>query len=471
MTWYGPYDDWLWRSSAQRDPAGTIRKTPLENATYERGKRMFKHGPRFWAPIAAAALLAALSFGAGASVTRAASACVNPGGTAGCSSTIQAAVDAAKAGDTITVAAGTYKEMVTVSKALTLQGAGAATTTIDATGLDHAIAVQGVSGPAVVTGFTAENANLSGVLLRDSSGITLSNNTVQNNDKSQGPAASGGMGTCTGYPTDGDCGEGINFQGLSDSVISNNLVQGNDGGMLVTDESGPTHDNIIEDNTIQNNPGDCGITLASHPSLTPPSQPGPPSSGGGVWGNTVEDNMIMGNGSAGVGVFDTVPGSADFNNIIEDNTIMNNGLPGVALHLHSSGPILENNVIEDNMISGNGDDLAAGGSPKSGIEIFADATGAAPPITGTLVEGNTISSQDVGVWVGTNATDAAVHDNDLTGSTVGVQNAGTGTVDANWNYWGCAGGPAASGCAGMKGTVGVIAWLPSAPTSSPYSMP
>ena len=51
--------------------------------------------------------------------------CVNPGGTGGCFSTIQAAVNAASPGDQINVAAGTYPEGVNVNKRVTLRGAQA----------------------------------------------------------------------------------------------------------------------------------------------------------------------------------------------------------------------------------------------------------------------------------------------------------------------------------------------------------
>jgi hypothetical protein len=46
---------------------------------------------------------------------------------------IQAAVNAATAGDTIQVAAGTYPEKITIAKDLTITGAGAAATTVDGT--------------------------------------------------------------------------------------------------------------------------------------------------------------------------------------------------------------------------------------------------------------------------------------------------------------------------------------------------
>src|SRR5436309_16038890 len=69
--------------------------------------------------------------------------CVNNGGSNGCYSTIQAAVSAAANHDTIQVAAGTYKESVTVNKSLSLIGAGAGQTIIDLTNFPNGILLDG----------------------------------------------------------------------------------------------------------------------------------------------------------------------------------------------------------------------------------------------------------------------------------------------------------------------------------------
>ena len=58
--------------------------------------------------------------------------CVNPSGSHGCYSTIQAAVNHAAANDVINVAAGTYNEEVDIGIPLSLIGAGANKAVIEA---------------------------------------------------------------------------------------------------------------------------------------------------------------------------------------------------------------------------------------------------------------------------------------------------------------------------------------------------
>lgn len=67
-----------------------------------------------------------------ASPAAAANLCV--GGSAGCFSTIQAAISAARDGDTITIARGTFAGGITVDKSVRLQGAGADRTVISGGG-------------------------------------------------------------------------------------------------------------------------------------------------------------------------------------------------------------------------------------------------------------------------------------------------------------------------------------------------
>lgn len=355
-----------------------------------------------------------LALGTGAGISQAATVCVNAGGTGGCYSSIQAAVTAANPGDTVSVPAGTYNENVLIDKAITLQGAGAATTIINAVTSNpkEGVIVRNVtSGQATVTGFTIQNAALSGLAVFDSSNVTISNNVVQNNDKNLQFDPSTGAGSCKGAAAfdQDDCGEGLHLRGVTSSTIEKNVVQGNAGGILLTDESGADSGNIIRGNTVRDNILDCGITLASHPaSIGPPSTPGGPPTftpGHTIFQNQVMDNVVDHNGAAGIGLFASVPGTATLNNLVQGNTITNNGLPGVTMHSHAPGQNLNGNKIINNTISGNAmgssilgagaGDPDAGDTATTGILIYS----AVIPVADTVITGNRLTDQTIGIWL------------------------------------------------------------------------
>jgi parallel beta-helix repeat protein len=362
--------------------------------------------------------------------------CVNPGGTHGCFSSIQAGVNAVNAGGQVDVESGTYKEDVTVTKALTLKGRGFSSTTVDATGKPHGLEVLGVSN-VNVKGFTFENANFGGVLLHGSR-IQFDHNRVRNNDK--GLVLTPNGPTCPGIPfllDSFDCGEGITIVGLSDSVLADNTVEGNLGGILVSDELDPTHDNTIRHNTVRNNRDDCAITMASH---------GPHNQ---VFNNLVVDNVATGNGGAGVGLFAPIPFTGAHDNVVLNNTLTNNGQAGVAMHSHDINQNVNGNAIIGNTISGNAADQPLTSVP-TGIVISSDP--GAAPILGSKVLFNKISDESIDIWVGISASTVDINMNDLLGSNaIGVDNAGTGDINAEENFWGCDGGPGAAGCSTVQG--------------------
>ena len=168
------------------------------------------------------------------------------------------------------MAHGTYKEDVVIPKSLSLIGENQENTIIDATGKANGINIDGHGNPGlsdvVVSGFTIENANFPGILITNASYVTISGNEVINNDK--GLVTTGPVDTCPGLPTyfqagEGmDCGEGIQLSGVDHSILSGNDVEGNSGGMLITDDTGPTHDDLITgDKVVHNSRFDCGIRL------------------------------------------------------------------------------------------------------------------------------------------------------------------------------------------------------------------
>jgi parallel beta-helix repeat protein len=384
----------------------------------------------------------------------AATLCVNPGGSNGCYKTIGAAVAAAAANDTINVAAGTYKEDVVIGKALSLIGASRTNTTIDATGLANGIYIDGMDNAGlanvVVRGFSVNNANFEGILITNASSVTISDSKVLNNNISLDIVNV----VCPGQPdfetAEGfDCGEGIHLSGVDHSTVANNIVENNSGGILLSDDTGLTNYNVITGNLVKDNPFDCGIVMASHPpaAITGATTPF------GIKHNTIANNTSDHNGTqvpgagAGVGIFTFLPGGTVSGNFISNNRLTNNGLPGVAFHAHGTGEDLSNNIIVGNQISGNGADTDDAATPgTTGINVFGVSA-----ITGTVISQNTITREGQDIVLNTPA-QVDINLNDLVGGGTGVDNIGTGTGDATENWWGCAGGPGASGCTSISGS-------------------
>jgi hypothetical protein len=313
--------------------------------------------------------------------------------------TIQYAVDQANAGDTIDVSAGTYMEQVEVTTSLKLVGHNAV---IDGTDGDsyrpNGIFIHdaGAAGTEV-RGFTVQNAGREAIWVLQTSNVTIDHNTVVHND-AYGPFSDG----CPADSPD-DCGEAIHLESVTDSQVSHNLVQDNVGGILLTDEEGPTAHNEIDHNQVLDNSKDCGITLASHYFTIPgPVDP----ADGGVYENTIEHNTSNNNGAAGIGLFAGPPGAAAWGNVVAHNTANGNGLPGIAIHSHFGFQNAENNVVMDNFVSGNGEDDDAGTGADTGIIVFADTVFHDPPgfpqanpIQSTTVSGNHVSDEHYGIYL------------------------------------------------------------------------
>ena len=176
----------------------------------------------------------------------------------------------------------------------------------------------------LITGVTVLNANYEGILVTNTSYIVISNSHVTNNDQSLNYAAS----TCAGQPVfetneGDDCGEGIHLIGVDHGMVSNTEMDLNAGGILLSDETGMTHDNLLTGNSVHDNALDCGITIASHG----PSPQAASKLPYGVFNNTVIGNTAARNGlvgaGAGVGIYAAGPGNITFGNKVIGNTIVN----------------------------------------------------------------------------------------------------------------------------------------------------
>ncbi len=149
---------------------------------------------------------------------------------------------------------------------------------------------------------------------------------------------------------------------------------------------------------------------------------------------------------------------AAYDNVVIGNRLIANGQPGVAMDAHKAGAIVTSNLIAGNYIARNGADVADNATPGP-TEINIDAGASGEPLTGNTVTGNIIEQEAVDVAVRTSA-QIDIHLNDLLGGGVGVDNQGSGIVNATQNYWGCPSGPGAPGCSTVSGNLIVTSSLP-----------
>lgn len=330
--------------------------------------------------------------------------------------TIAHAVSVAHSGDTVLVAPGTYVGTVTVTKKLDLQATGPGVV-INAAGDLNGIGLGfvfltptsfmpiGNASGSEVRGFTIENATQEGIVAvgRD---LVISGNTLVHNDL--GAFAPAAIGECAAQgQAPGDCGEAIHLGGVTHSRISDNHVTGNAGGILVSDEVGPTGWNTISDNVVVNNFSDCGITLAGHNGSALSSTGKRQPRMGGVYDNKITDNTVSGNGAAGIGFFAGGPGTGVYDNVAWGNRIKGNGLPGVSMHTHSPDADANGNHVIGNWFSDNGVGIPVAhvppGDPGTPVNTTTDidvvSDPGATPITGTVIEDNHIANVKTGIWL------------------------------------------------------------------------
>ncbi len=315
--------------------------------------------------------------------------------------TIAAAVTAAAPGGHIVVCAGTYREDVTVTKPLTIEGIGA---TVDATDQINGFTLPAPAAGTTVEGFTIENAIGEGVLAVSSSDVSIVGNVIENNDKGLTQPNTYAQCTITAQNPTPDCGEGVHLMGTADSKILGNRIKDNAGGVLMTDETGPTDGNVVAHNQVLDNTADCGITLAGHnPAAAPGGVPNP--SAAGVYDNLILDNVSVGNGVLGQGAGVLLAagiaggGGAVYDNTVRGNFLEGNGLAGVTVHNHVPGQDLNGNRIIHNRIGTNnldGDPDFAPVMDPSTTGIFVGTAG--NPLTITIKH-NIIHSNAIGIFL------------------------------------------------------------------------
>jgi hypothetical protein len=337
--------------------------------------------------------------------------------------TIRAALHAAPAGATVAVCRGTYHEQVVITKPVLLTGHHAVINekgvkpnlTVTVPGIGPLKIFAGVvitSSHVRVRGFTVKNALGEGILAAGVNGtihgVAIEHNAVLHNDLGGGvPPASPYFECQPAGPVPGDCGEGVHLLAVAFSSVSGNLVAHNSGGILLTDETGPTHNNVIANNDVTRNDDDCGITVPGHNPAALDSSGKRQPKVAGVYRNLIVHNRVVSNGTKGEGAgvlfANATAGTASYENVVADNYIAGNGLSGVTMHAHTLGPgqfeDLSGNKVIGNRIGKN--NLA--GDPLDGTVADAKTTGVLVFSGGTAVSvtisHNLISNNAVGIWL------------------------------------------------------------------------
>jgi hypothetical protein len=131
------------------------------------------------------------------------------------------------------------------------------------------------------------------------------------------------------------------------------------------------------------------------------------------------------------------------------------------MHNHASAPPpapginLNDNIIVSNRIHGNAADTEdAMTSGPTGINIFSTA-----PVTGIVIAQNDFSNESISIAFNAPGGWIEAHFNDFNERGIGIDNLGSGTINATENWWDCGSGPSAK-CSSVVGSgVTSAPWL------------
>jgi len=324
---------------------------------------------------------------------------------------IQGAVNAALSGDTINVAAGTYKENVKIDKSLTVKGAGSAKTIVDGNKAGSVFTVGKINPNAIVS--------LSGMTLQGGSGtaesrsgktylvgggiynkgkLTLTSCAVSKNTVGSSTSEGYGGGIYNGGYYSGSTWIPATLDVIS-CTISENTAQY--GGGIDNDGKATIKTSMISRNIASASTGESG--------------------GGGIvnWNiMNVMDSTVSGNTAALNGGGIANPGTLTVQNcIISSNTakLVGGGIASSGTLTVTGGTISGNSASRGGGVANGGTLTVTGGtisgnSAKLGGGGIANFGGGKLTVTGSIISGNR----------------AGTADNKQSGG--GIQNSGTATI-------------------------------------------
>jgi len=322
--------------------------------------------------------------------------------------TLQAAITAATAGDTIEVAAGTYTENLTVNKALTINGAQAGVVTSGRTAqgpnestIAGDITLANVSN-VTIDGFTLKNpGGARAIYLNNSNGSTpVTNVHIRNNFITEVGTTSSCVNVHVIYFNGGP--DNITIEGNHFSNLrANRSVSAI--GVLDTAATNSSTGLLIQNNIIED-------VVSTFSNACPTASPR------GAYG-------IIINNAVGA------PGAQILNNFFAD-------MSGAWTHAVGLEGPTQNAVVLNNQFSG----LAATGMDKSAVHFEKNPAGSTASVM-------------FNQFNGTNFFGVAINPNDLPGGSNGLNY----IVDARHNWWGNASGPSDAGLGTQDPVTGAAA--------------
>lgn len=417
--------------------------------------------------VAASAVLVA---GVGVFVATPASAATLDVCPTGCTySSIKTAVTAANSGDTINVAAGTYSEsLITITKPVTINGAGEGATNVDGGNLGKQIfdirpgAATG-SGPVAITGMTLTNAGAAVYDISVNIGVPTTGISTIDFDHI---AIDGSGGTVYGIYAFGGYKAATPVDRVAPALtLTNSLISGQRANGLSLD--GYRGAATIERNTFVEGTGGSSAVVVFN-EYTPNRMTDPVI----ITNNTSTGRFVsVRNDVSACAIRNVSPCSktADsfggFDDVrITDNTVKGLSANDFAIKIGSNafagGPVtsINNAVVTGNRVIGGGPSVAG----TSGVLI----QGAAKGIT---VNENDLSGLENGVRAivdgSDNPSSVTVERNRLFADTNGVSNSTTANINATENWWGCQDGPRSPSTFCSKvtntgtGTVDTSTWI------------